>query len=265
MAKFKEGFRQYPQDFDSRDIIRNENVQVQITADMAWVSYDQVTLKTMPGMHIPPYCHEIKILQRFDGEWKIVCLTSIAPGIGRQDVPRIELGKSGIVVEINALAHESLSDHPGLVISGSRLRAKKREFDHKLQAAIEARLRRLATNLPSGFLGEIEDIVALGEDDTGHPMFCWVAAEQERVLVTFDDEFLLDKKLGMSAAAFNLSPAQLKIVRRLALGEDLAGAARTLGISANTAKTQVRRMFEKTGTHTQAALLSILLSAQRQI
>ena len=71
--------------------------------------------------------------------------------------------------------------------------------------------------------------------------------------------------LGVDHAAadtFALSPAQVALSERLASGHDLASAAADLGVSVNTVRTQVRRMFEKTGTHSQTGLVSLLLSMQ---
>lgn len=259
---FVEGCRQFPQNFDARALLRWDNIQIQLSRDMAWVAYDQVALRHVPGMHVPPLAHEIKILQRFDGAWKIVCLTGVAPGIGREDAPRIELRADGRVVSINTLARERLTSHAGLMVSGGRLRARSRAFDAGLQEAVERSRKSLATSLPPGFFGEQASVVPLGEDEEGHPVFCWVMAEQERVLITFDDAFLLRRRLEMAAATLGLSPAQLNLAEYLASGHDLARAAQSLGVSVNTVRTQVRRMFEKTGSHNQAALVSRLLNVQ---
>lgn len=257
---FKEGFRQYPQDFDNRAVIRNENVLVQISGDMAWISYDQIADPLPPGMHLPPLSHGVKIVQRFNGKWKLICFTDVAPGIGRTDVPRIELTIDGRVILINELAKERLVDHPGLMVSGVRIRARQRKFGLDLQEAIEERKRDLSTSLPPGHLNRNARVVHLGEDQAGHPVFCWVFAEQERILITFDDEFMLRSRLEKAAAVFSLSPSQIDLAERLASGHDLASAASDLGVSVNTTRTQARRMFQKTGTHNQASLISLLLS-----
>ena len=90
-AKFEEGFRQHPQNFDAGAILRWENVQIQRSGDMAWVTYDQIATEYHPGMHVSPLSHEVKIVQRIDDEWKIICLVVAVPGLGRRDVPQIEM------------------------------------------------------------------------------------------------------------------------------------------------------------------------------
>ena len=260
--RFEEGLRQYPQDFDNRAIIRNENVQVQICGDMAWISYDQIAVEPPAGMSLPPLAHGLKIVQRFDGKWKLICLAEAAPSIGRTDVPCIELSHDGRIIDVNSLAKERLTNNVGLIVSGDRLRARQRTYGAALQAAIDDRLKDLATNLPPGHLNATTTVVPLGENEAGHPIYCWVTAEQERVLVTFDDTFMLRNRLKKASVTFGLSPAQLALAERLASGHDLVSAASDLGVSVNTLRTQVRRMFEKTSTHNQAALVSSLLSVQ---
>lgn len=262
LPRFKEGFRQHPQDFDNRAIIRNENVRIQISGDMAWISYDQIAVDRPEGMHLPSLAHGLKIVQRFDGKWKLVCLADIAPGIGREDTPRIELDDAGQIVFVNDLARKRLRTHAGLIISGNRLRARQRAFSAGLHEAVEQRRKDLATNLPPGYLNGLASVVPLGEDDDGHPVFCWVNAEQDRILITFDDTFMLRRKLEKATETFALSPAQSALAERLASGHDLASAASELGVSVNTVRTQLRRMFEKTSTHSQAGLISLLLSVQ---
>ena len=262
LPRFKEGFEHYPQNFNNREIIRNENVQVRISGDMAWISYDQVAAEKPDGMHLPKLSHGLKIVQRIGGTWKLVCLAEIAPGIGREDTPCIELDENGTVVFVNDLARERLSNHPGLIISGDKLRTRQKAYAAGLKGAIQRRQDDLATNLPPGYLNAVASVVLLGEDDAGRAAFCWIVAEQDRILVTFDDALMLRRQLKKAADVFGLSPSQLALSERLASGHELASAAADLGISINTVRTQLRRMFEKTNTHSQTELVALLLSLQ---
>ena len=60
---------------------------------------------------------------------------------------------------------------------------------------------------------------------------------------------------------YRLSPAQVRLARLIVDGHDLAGAADLLSVSINTLRTQLQRIFDKTGARTQAALVRSLLSA----
>jgi len=262
--RFKEGMRQFPQDFVVEEWLRWENLQIQAVTDMAWVIYDQVAVQQSNDIQSTSFQHETKILHRVDGAWKLACVLVASPGIGRDDTPQIELNRNSKVVRVNSLARERLPDHPGLVVSGDRLRARNRDFDAVLQDEIGRVLDQLTTPLPPGFFRQRAlDPVALGEDDFGRPLYCWVTVEEETLFVTFDDSQFLELRLDVAAEVYSLSPAQQSLAGLLADGNDLTDAANQLGVSVNTLRTQLRRMFEKTGTHTQAALISALLSVQR--
>jgi DNA-binding CsgD family transcriptional regulator len=57
-----------------------------------------------------------------------------------------------------------------------------------------------------------------------------------------------------------LTPAESHVVALLVGGKHLNDAARTLGISVHTARTHLKRIFSKTQTSSQAALVRLVLS-----
>jgi DNA-binding CsgD family transcriptional regulator len=64
------------------------------------------------------------------------------------------------------------------------------------------------------------------------------------------------------AAAFALTPAEARLAALLAQGMAPAEAARRLGISRETARNQLKAIFNKTGTHRQAELVALLSKLQ---
>lgn len=58
--------------------------------------------------------------------------------------------------------------------------------------------------------------------------------------------------------AFGLTPAEARLATLLATGEALEDAADTLGITRETARSRLKSIFHKTGTHRQAALVALL-------
>jgi DNA-binding CsgD family transcriptional regulator len=58
--------------------------------------------------------------------------------------------------------------------------------------------------------------------------------------------------------AFGLTAAEFRLARTLAGGLSLEEASERLGISKNTVRTQLRGLFEKTGTHRQSELVALL-------
>ena len=69
----------------------------------------------------------------------------------------------------------------------------------------------------------------------------------------------LPRALDTLAAAFRLSPAEARLWAGLVAGHRLAEIAERAAISPNTARVQLRALFEKTGTHRQADLVRMAL------
>jgi DNA-binding CsgD family transcriptional regulator len=60
------------------------------------------------------------------------------------------------------------------------------------------------------------------------------------------------------ADAFRLTPREAAVADLLASGHDLKGAAQALAIGIGTARNHLKRVFEKTDTHSQARLMALL-------
>src|SRR5262245_35879201 len=60
---------------------------------------------------------------------------------------------------------------------------------------------------------------------------------------------------------FDLTPAEARLVVRLITGESLRPCANTLGIKYETVRTHLKSVFQKTGTHRQAELVTVVLRA----
>jgi DNA-binding CsgD family transcriptional regulator len=64
---------------------------------------------------------------------------------------------------------------------------------------------------------------------------------------------------------FGLTPAEARLTRLLAEGTSLAEAAERLGLRRETARTRIKVIFDKTGTHRQAELVSLVMRALPQV
>ena len=90
---------------------------------------------------------------------------------------------------------------------------------------------------------------------------CWVARVSGEVLVLLNDSAANEKRLAAAALVYGLTPGQLRVATRITAGDDIVAAARRLGISVNTARTHLRRIYDRTGVRSQTALMRALLSA----
>jgi DNA-binding CsgD family transcriptional regulator len=93
------------------------------------------------------------------------------------------------------------------------------------------------------------------------PLYCWVLLDDGKALVSFENAETVARRIAGAQEVYRLSPAQVRLARLIVDGHDLAGAANLLSVSINTLRTQLQRIFDKTGVRTQAALVRSLLSA----
>jgi DNA-binding CsgD family transcriptional regulator len=66
---------------------------------------------------------------------------------------------------------------------------------------------------------------------------------------------LLDEPLR---AAFGLTPAEARLARQIARGDSLEDIAERHQVSLGTVRVQLKSLFQKTQTHRQAQLVSLL-------
>jgi DNA-binding CsgD family transcriptional regulator len=62
--------------------------------------------------------------------------------------------------------------------------------------------------------------------------------------------------------AFGLTAAEARLASRVGTGEPISRAAEQLGISAETARSQLKSIFAKTDVHRQAELVALLARLQ---
>ena len=63
-------------------------------------------------------------------------------------------------------------------------------------------------------------------------------------------------------ATFDLTPAEAKMAHEVLKGDGVTACARRLGVTTNTARTHLNRVFDKTGTRRQAELVGLLLGCR---
>ena len=240
---------------------RKDNMQITIDGDTAWVVYDG-WMQADDGSEAESI--ETVVLERTSEGWLIV-YNAFAHTRERHAAPgRIAVDAQGHVVWKMPAAAEALRDHPALTISHGRLRAHHRDWDKVLQSAI-ARAGTL-----HGYFHHQDYLdtagapfrtpVVLGEDETGAAIVCSLMVMDGLTYLDIDPAADLDRRLTAAQMVFGLSPGQMALAARIASGESLTDAADTLGISINTARTHLKRIYDKTGVNAQTALVRLLLS-----
>jgi DNA-binding CsgD family transcriptional regulator len=192
--------------------------------------------------------------------WKIGCVVMMESTVEQAEFPLIEVDEDARILWKNREAKERIQDHGGLVIAIGRLCARQRQADRASREAVRLAHDELRGQTRLSLSPKQAWAVPLGEDDTGTPMHCWVLLEDGRTFISFDDATTIAQRVNLAKEVYGLSAAQIRLAHHIVAGDDLAGAASQMGVSINTVRTQMQRIFNKTGVRNQAALIRTLLS-----
>ncbi|KJZ20923.1 LuxR family transcriptional regulator [Loktanella sp. S4079] len=242
------------------DFVR-ENVGMTISENIAFVNFDGKSVQLDGRVE---HTFETRFLEQHDGEWRILYSSFVLRGHQRDDDSRIALNASGKVVFASERMREILNEHEWLQISAGRLRARHRDWDRILQTAIQCAAEqhkyfqqyRYAAQHGRSFRLP----VVLGETDSGSVAFCTLSVRDELTFVSLPSEQDLADRLHIARAIYGLSDGQTALAQRIVGGDSLPDAAHALGVSVNTLRTQLTRIYDKTGVNSQAALVRALLS-----
>ena len=238
---------------------RIENVQLRIMGDMAWVTFDQ----TYPSVGQDRYyyyggvSHEIRILERHNGIWLIAFLGVMHGSVGSYDTPILHVLADGTVTWQSPAAPAALEGDDDLTIRNGRVRFRDAKADKKLQAALRWAAARDVGLMPKR--GTLPIVIEAGERLPAKVY--WVFAEGGQIIVSLHIPGIDKERLEVAAAIFDLSPAQKRTAGLVVEGLSLPEIAERMSITANTARTHLNRVFEKTGVRTQPALVRVLLSS----
>ena len=237
-----------------------ENLVLRISGDIAWALYDQ----QYPGIATPGHpihnrglTHEMRVFERHAGEWRIAFLGYLDEDASRRDRLMAQLDPEGAVIWMTPAAAVALETDDDLVIRNGRLRVRDGRTNQRLQAAIG-----WAADRDNRFTPESGALAVICDSAGDRPVrLLWVIAESGKVWLDFGDTGLTESGLSAAAAVFGLSPAQQQVAGLVAEGLSLADISDRMGITANTARTHLNRIFDKVGVRTQAALVRMLLTA----
>ena len=240
---------------------RKDDMQITVDGNTAWVIYDGWT-RSKDGNEAEGI--ETAILERTAEGWRIVYNAFAHIRVTRTAPGQIALDAKGHVVWTIPAAVEALRDHPALTVSHGRLRARRGDWDKVLQAAVSRAGALHGFFHHQDFLNTtgapFRTPVVLGEDETGAAIVCTLLVMNGLTYLDIDPAADLDRRLAAAQMVFGLSPGQMALAARIASGESLTDAAETLGIRINTARTHLKRIYDKTGVNAQTALVRLLLS-----
>lgn len=244
--------------------ITRENMKIRVRGDLAWATFDQVIIETENPLALANLSNNVRLLERADGRWRIVFHGVWSQALRDTTSPTLEVTAQCNVVWMNQAASTAIASFGALTISQGRLRAANPHWDRDLSSQV-LRAHELTAfakynRAASAGGGSVTLPVVLGENDDGGSLVCWVKVADGRVYVLFGNNPNLDQQIDVARIIHALSDAQAETIRMIASGSDLAGIAVELGLSINTVKTHLRRVFEKVEVSSQVELLRKLVS-----
>jgi len=240
---------------------RKEVESIEVVGDMAWL-----TCRAYASLNICMMgeSYETWVLERHDGQWKVVCTNVMAARAHSSQGRRLALDGEGHIVDGSPHILSKIAAHPALMVRGGRLRALHRDVDKALQDAI-ARAAQLHGFFEQAAYAEMEGqrfafpLVLEREGDGGHEVLL-LTVQDRLTYLDFGTDAETRTRVDASAAIFRLSESQHKVAQGIVEGKSLPQIAEGAGISPTTAKTHLKRVYEKTGTASMTALVRTLVS-----
>lgn len=177
----------------------------------------------------------------------------------------ILLDYEGRIRHVNRSAEILMREPGGLTVFGGRLSARAPEAARRLGALVQAAGSRDVRYCSSGSM-------ALATAERRLPLSITVAPIRSQRLFSLNEGpsvlvCITDLEAGVTLpeqklrGLFGLTGAETRIALAIFEGATPREAAATLGISANTAKVHLSRVFEKTGVNRQSELVTLMMKA----
>lgn len=169
-------------------------------------------------------------------------------------------GPDGAVMLMNGPAERMIGAGDGLELRERRFQASSRTDNAELGNAVDMAATgqgggSLLVGRPSGARAYLVFTVPLSSALAAN----WSQAPVAAIIFS-DPEDSVEPPPGVLAQLYGLSPAETAVALETAKGLGLDAVATKLGVSRNTAKTHLHRVFSKTGTSRQAELVRLLLT-----
>lgn len=246
---------------ESTAAVRRKKLVVRVGGDVAWATFDQHAPSTGDGMDVPGLTHEMRILEKHDGEWKIACLFFLQRSMDHLSSAVVRVDEQARIMWMNAAAESELGTSEVIEKRAGRLRAVDRAADQLLKAAV-----RWAAHLDDELYPERAAVPIVLSGGLGTAVnVCWVIGESGLVLVSINDRPMTEERLTAASLVYGITPAQLRLAKLIIGGHDIVTAAKLLEVSVNTARTHLQRMYDRTGVRSQPALVRAMLSVARPL
>jgi DNA-binding CsgD family transcriptional regulator len=194
-----------------------------------------------------------------------------SPPLHSTPLERVRFGAILVDPEARVLAASPVAQHildtrDGLTTQSGRLVALSRNETALLHLMITA-MHRSSVSSPARVCGvrihrprsktPLEVVASPAAEHMQHPL-----SARATVIYVIDSDSPVETEPSPFAEKYSLTPAEARVATVVAKGNNGRVAARLLGVSYNTVKTHLKRIYAKTDTDGQSALLRLLLDAR---
>lgn len=240
---------------------QRQDEEISMSGDIAHVVFNGIS-KHANGRVEETF--ETRVLEKKDDGWRILFASFMLRGHQKTDVNKLAVDENGKILCAPDEARALIAEHAGLQISNNRLRAARRSWDQTLQNALKCAAEQHGYFQHYRYLTErgrnFRLPVVLGETDEGSVVVCVLFVRDGVTFVEAESDGDINVRLNIAQTIFGLSAAQMELARCIVQGNSLVEASKLMGISKNTAKTHLVRVYQKTGVNSQTALVRALLS-----
>jgi DNA-binding CsgD family transcriptional regulator len=176
------------------------------------------------------------------------------------------LDERGRIVATNREADRVLRQNDGLSSSSHGIIASRQNNSQELHAMIAG-----AAKTAEGEDTKAGGLLALPRPSGKRSLTVLVAPVRRNffttdvkaplvILIVTDPENKAENLVGALARLYDLTAAESRVAELLMQGETVVRAAERLGVTHNTARTHLQRIYQKTNTSHQGDLIRVLLS-----
>jgi len=179
----------------------------------------------------------------------------------------ILLNRQGRILFVNRAAQRILDQNDGLAATTGGLAAASSDQSQEMRSRIaSAAITACGRGLSDG------GVLAIRRPSNKRPLallimpaasIAFPAGTETPAVVALvnDPEMKIEAAPEVLGRLYGLTPAESRLVGELLKDATLMGAAEQIGISHNTARTHLARIFDKTGTRHQGELIRVLTSS----
>lgn len=174
------------------------------------------------------------------------------------------VGGDGRLAFANATAETLVRQGDGVTVRDGKVRARAPEAAARLEQAV-----RQSAEIAVGKASDASDIVRLPRrlKRALSALVAPLPMDRKLLLLTgasvviflFDPDASAPPAMSALRTLYNLTPAEARLLRALVAGDRISDYAERVGISINTANTQLKQVFAKTEVERQSDLIRLVL------